>query len=157
MLGHPKVVRAIEQALLQTLADSLSAATKRQGAEPRSGCAAMIIKLEEVLDAHAPQLLRIPDLCRLLGVSDRSLRLCCDTFLGVTPLQYLQLRQLKRVRQVLRDADPSVDIVEVAAYHGTIGPRILPSSIGRPLASLPRQPCSARTPRGSATKRRWRQ
>ena len=117
MLEHPKVVRAIEQALLQTLADCLSAATIRQGAEPRSGCAAMIIKLEEVLDAHAPQLLRMPDLCRLIAASDRSLRLCCDTFLGVTPLRYLQLRQLKRVRQVLRDADPSVDIVEVAAYH----------------------------------------
>ena len=150
MLGHPKVVRAIEQALLQTLADSLSAATKRQDAEPRSGCAAMIIKLEEVLDAHAPQLLRMPDLCRLIGASDRSLRLCCDTFLGVTPLRYLQLRRLKRVRQVLRDADPSADIVEVAAYHGFNRPthfaKFYRATFGEPPSATLQRPLDPEAP-----------
>jgi AraC-like DNA-binding protein len=146
MLEHPEVARAIEQALLQTLTDCLSTASIRQEAEPRPGCPAMMIKLEEVLDEHALQLLRMADLRRLIGVSDRSLRLCCDIFLGVTPLQYLRLRLLKRVRQVLRDADPSAaDIGEVAAYHGFNQParfaNLYQATFGEPpSATLQRSP-----------------
>jgi transcriptional regulator GlxA family with amidase domain len=63
--------------------------------------------------------LRMPDLCELMVVSDRTVRSCCDEFLGMSPMQYVLLRRLKEVRRMLRDADPEVmQVSEVAHRFG---------------------------------------
>jgi AraC-like DNA-binding protein len=118
MLAHFEVARAIEQNVFPTLIDCLTTVRVRRDAIPRPRCPEIMIKLEEVLGQHLAQTLRMPDLCELVGVTDRTLRSCCDKFLGISPVRYLRLRQLTRARIALRKADPLADIAEIATAHG---------------------------------------
>src|SRR5262249_34884981 len=62
--------------------------------------------------------LNLPALCAEIGVAERTLRMCCAEFLGVSPMRYLLLRRLNKARSALRRADPSiVSVAEVARNH----------------------------------------
>jgi hypothetical protein len=74
----------------------------------------------------------MPELCALVAVSDRTLRLCCAEFLGMSPTQYLLLRRLKEVRRELRNADPNmVTVAEVARRFGFAEGGASPRHTGR--------------------------
>ena len=63
--------------------------------------------------------LQMRELCALVAVSDRILRLRCAEFLGMSPTQYVLLRQLKEACRALRNADLSmVTVAEVARRFG---------------------------------------
>jgi len=46
------------------------------------------------------------ELCERIAVTERTLRSCCDEFLGMSPIRYVLLRRLSRARVALRDAVP---------------------------------------------------
>jgi len=51
-------------------------------------------------------------------VPERTLRMCCAEFLGVSPTRYLLLRRLNKVRWALRCADPSrASVAEIARSY----------------------------------------
>jgi transcriptional regulator GlxA family with amidase domain len=78
-----------------------------------------MIRFEEVLAENLSSPLQIPELCKLVAVSDRTLRLCCSEFLGMSPAQYVLLRRLEAARRALRDADPDLaNVAEVARRFG---------------------------------------
>ena len=78
-----------------------------------------MVRLEEVLAEHLSRPLRMPELCALVAVSDRTLRSCCTEFLGMSPTQYVLLRRLKQVRRELRNANLNmVNVAEVARRFG---------------------------------------
>ena len=78
-----------------------------------------MVRFEEVLAEHLSRPLRIPELCALVAVSERTLRLCCTEFLGTSPTQYVLLRRLEAVRRALRDANPhTVSVAEIAPRFG---------------------------------------
>jgi transcriptional regulator GlxA family with amidase domain len=64
------------------------------------------------------QPLYIPELCQAIGVSDRTLRLCCQEQLGMSPKRYLMLRRMHLARRALRDGNPgTTTVTEVAAQY----------------------------------------
>ena len=64
---------------------------------------------------HIDQKLNMPALCAEIGVAERTLRMCCAEFLGVSPTRYLLLKRLNRARAALRRADPSTArVAEIA-------------------------------------------
>jgi transcriptional regulator GlxA family with amidase domain len=75
-------------------------------------------RFEEVLNEHFDRTLTMPKLCREVGVPERTLRMCCAEFLGVSPMRYMRLQRLNRARSALRRADPSTaSVAEVARNH----------------------------------------
>ena len=119
ILSHSELARAIELGLIQTLVTCLT--TARAGthgyAKPRH--AGIMVRLEEVLAEHLSRPLEMPELCALVAVSDRTLRLCCTQFLGMSPVQYVLLRRLKEVRRELRNANPhNANVAEIAHRFG---------------------------------------
>jgi AraC-like DNA-binding protein len=48
-----------------------------------------MLRFEEVLAEHLGHPPTIPELCELVGVSDRTLRSCCAEFLGMNPIRYI--------------------------------------------------------------------
>ena len=61
----------------------------------------------------------MPELCRLIGVGERTLRSCCAEFLGIGPGRYILLRRLREVRRSLREADPdTASVSELARRYG---------------------------------------
>jgi len=78
-----------------------------------------MVRFEEVLAEHLGRPPYIPDLRELIGVTARTLRLCCAEFLGITPARYVLLRRLKEVRRALRDADPDTgNVAQAAGRYG---------------------------------------
>jgi AraC-like DNA-binding protein len=118
-LSHSEVARAIEQALIQMLVTCLTTAGARTDGHAKRRHAEIMVRFEEVLAEHLSGPLQIPELCALVAVSELTLRLCCTEFLGTSPAEYVQLRRLKEVRRVLRDATSKTEnIAEVAHRFG---------------------------------------
>jgi transcriptional regulator GlxA family with amidase domain len=60
-------------------------------------------RFHRTLERHADQPLYVPELCREIGASERTLRTCCQEHLGMGPKHYLLLRRLHLVRRALRN------------------------------------------------------
>jgi AraC-like DNA-binding protein len=119
MLSHPEVARAIEQDLIHALVTCLTTAHHRTDGFAGLHRASIMLKFEETLAEYLSQPPNMPELCELVGVSDRTLRSCCAEFLGMSPIRYVLLRRLREVRKALRDADPdTVNVAEVAHRFG---------------------------------------
>ncbi len=76
----------------------------------------LIHKAEDFCGQHPNQPLRIAQLCREIGVSERTLR---DAFVKLTdtsPLAYLKTQRLNQVYRELRDSDPSEVLIKQIAY-----------------------------------------
>ena len=119
MLSHPEVARAIEQELIHALVTCLTTVGARPNGFAARHHASIMVRFEEILAEHLSQPPTIPELCELVGVSDRTLRSCCAEFLGMSPIRYVLLRRLREVRSALRDGDPdTVNVAEVAHRFG---------------------------------------
>ncbi len=118
VLAHPEVARAIEQGLIHALVTCLVAKARDDGAA-RDHRTRIMARFEEVLADHPNRPLHMPELCALIGVTDRTLRSCCAEFLGISPSRYMLLRRLQSVRVALRDADPATaSVAEIASGCG---------------------------------------
>jgi AraC-like DNA-binding protein len=118
ILAHPEVARAIEQGLIHALVSCLAAKTRDDGPARRRHTRIMV-QFEEILAEHPSRPLHMPELCALMGVTERTLRSCCTEFLGLSPGRYMLLRRLKTVRTALRDADPATaSVAEIANRCG---------------------------------------
>jgi AraC-like DNA-binding protein len=119
VLAHTEVARAIEQGLIQTLVACLTAAGIRVDGPTKRRHARIMIKFEEVLAEHLGEPLHMTKLCELIGVTERTLRSCCDEFLGMSPVRYVLLRRLSRARAALRDAAPDgANLLELVRGFG---------------------------------------
>lgn len=119
MLSHFEVSRAIEQDLIHALVTCLTAAGGRPDGFAARHHATIMVRFEEILAEHVRQPLAIPEICELIGVSDRTLRSCCAVVLGMSPTRYVLLRRLREVRSALREADPDTgNVAEIAQRFG---------------------------------------
>ena len=67
------------------------------GSEDRSALRhhAMIMRrFRRAVEENPDQALYIPELCKAIGVADRTLRVCCQEQLGMSPKRYLLLRRM---------------------------------------------------------------
>ena len=81
--------------------------------------AMIMARFEKVLDAQSDRQLSMAELCAGTGVPERTLRLCCHEFLGLSPTAYVRLRRLNLVRAALLRSDPAIATVSgVARQHG---------------------------------------
>jgi AraC-like DNA-binding protein len=119
LLSHTEVARAMEQGLIQALVTCLTTASVRTERYAERRHARIMVRFEEVLAEHLTRPLHMRELCDLIVVSGRTLRLCCAEFLGMRPMQYILLRRLKEVRRALRDAHPDrASVAEIAHHFG---------------------------------------
>src|SRR5260370_41111062 len=66
-----------------------------------------MVRFEDALAAHADPRLSLHALCSAIDVPERTLRVCCNEFLGMSPTRYHLLRRLNTVRSALQRADPA--------------------------------------------------
>ena len=70
-------------------------------------------------DAKLRRSIRIADVCRSAGVSERTLQYAFQAEFGLTPMQYLHARRLQRVRRELVRASTRRGIIDgIARAHG---------------------------------------
>ena len=118
LIGRPEVARALEQEMLYAIIHCLAADGTDDNSKTRHHHAAVMVRFEDTLGKRIDQKLNMGALCAEIGVPERTLRMCCAEFLGVSPTRYLLLRRLNKARAALRRADPSTtSVAEVARNH----------------------------------------
>jgi AraC-like DNA-binding protein len=74
-------------------------------------------RFRQVLEAFPDSVLYLPQLCATIGVSERTLRRCCQEQIGMGPIRFLLLRRLHLARRALREADPTATTVTAIAMQ----------------------------------------
>jgi len=111
-----EAAHGLEQQLLHALIECLSERGEGERATGRRH-RGILARFEDWLIAEP--FLSMPDLCAALGVSDRLLRECCKTHLGMGPRSYRHLRGMQQVHRALRNGNlDGASVSEVARRHG---------------------------------------
>jgi AraC-like DNA-binding protein len=119
LLRHPEVVHAMEQELEDVLMACLTNSEVRRESDASRRANEIMVRFEEVLAVHPYRKLRLGEVSRGFGVSDRIIYSFCATFLGVSPQRYMRLRRLHLVRAAILRADgPPVHIAALARNAG---------------------------------------
>jgi AraC family transcriptional regulator, ethanolamine operon transcriptional activator len=109
---------AAEAELLETLLAALSAADDLEparGDRTRQAYSRIVKIVEDHTLAHAGDPLDVTELCRIAGVSERTLQNAFKEVMGLTPLAYLIRLRLNRVRQALTAGTPESTTVSAEA------------------------------------------
>lgn len=118
LIKHGEIARALEQEILHAIVHCLTADHAEERSKTRRHHAAVVTRFEEVLSKRLDQKLTMSELCAEVGVPERTLRMCCTEFIGVSPMRYILLHRLNKARSALRRADPSrSSVAEVARNH----------------------------------------
>jgi AraC-like DNA-binding protein len=123
LVANLEVARALEQELLHALVNCLMADDVNGNRKTRRHHADIMVRFEHALTTHSGPHLNMSALCSAVGVSERTLRTCCNEFLGMSPIRYLLLRRLNMARSALRRADPATaSVAEIARTHQFLQP-----------------------------------
>jgi AraC family transcriptional regulator, ethanolamine operon transcriptional activator len=78
----------------------------------------VVDRVKRYVDEHLDGPVTMEELCQLTHVSRRTLQYSFTAILGISPLQFLRLTRLNRVRRALRTASPEQSVTEIATYWG---------------------------------------
>ena len=113
-----EVARSLEQDLLHAIVNCLASENAEVISRRRRRQAEIMIRFEDALTARTEPHLNLSEICTAIGAPERTLRLCCAEFLGVSPIRYYLLRRLNMARWALRCADPeTTSVAEIARDH----------------------------------------
>jgi AraC-like DNA-binding protein len=116
---QPEVARALDQDLIHALVTCLARGDLVAEAPAQRRHARIMTRFAELLASSPAALMPMPELCGALGVPERSFRICCAEFLGMSPNRYLRLRRLHAARAELHHGGPeTLNVAEVARRHG---------------------------------------
>jgi len=111
--------RWLEQALMTAMAEIVGAADVPSDTMARQHHQMIIRRFLEILEAHPVEPFPMQTISDAIGVSSRTLRMACQTQLGVSPTQFLLLRRMRQARRALQQADPDVTrVTDVATELG---------------------------------------
>lgn len=78
-----------------------------------------VARAVEVLEAHDDEPIYLAGLCKVAGVSERTLRSAFQRIYGVSPIRFLHLHRMSQVRRAILRADPATDRVrDIATRFG---------------------------------------
>ena len=116
---NAEAARGLEAALISALADCLSDGGVYEDRASLRRHAAIMRRFRQIVEEHLDEPLYVPELCKAIGASERTLRACCEETLGMGPKRYLLLRRMHMVRRALREAPPgTATVTEIATRYG---------------------------------------
>jgi AraC-like DNA-binding protein len=115
----PELARGLEQALVYAMIKCLTGGTSVEMGRSIQHHSRVIARFEAVLAANRGQPLYLAEICAATGVSERTLRVCCNDYLGMGPIQYLHLRRMHLAHRAFMLADArSTTVTEIATSFG---------------------------------------
>jgi AraC-like DNA-binding protein len=119
VIADPAAARALEQALIGALIDCLGVGKVNEDRSAVRQHAKIMRRFNRAIADHLDQPLYVPELCRAIGVSERTLRVCCREHLGMSPKRYLLVRRMNLVRRSLCESAPrATTVTEIATRYG---------------------------------------
>jgi AraC family ethanolamine operon transcriptional activator len=120
MLQYAAMQKGLEHALLSSVVKAVGRAddAARSTASPTARHA-IVSRAQDYMREHVEEPLTVEDLCRVLGVSRRTLQYSFQEVLQLNPVSYLRAMRLNGVRRMLKSADPERQSVQdIAARWG---------------------------------------
>jgi len=119
VIADPDAARGLEQALIEAMVACLGKGQIGEDTVAKRRHELIIRRFRRVLEENPGQVLYLPEICAAVGVSDRTLRRCCQEHLGMGPKRYLLLRRLQLARRALREVGSSMaTVTEIATRYG---------------------------------------
>lgn len=119
LLEKPQVAYAFEAQLTELMVRSIGEGERRRVMTATRRQRAIISRFEEFLEMRRERPVYLVDICRAVGVSERTLRAACQDQLGMSPTRYLWLRRMYLARRRLAEAAGStVSVTEIAMANG---------------------------------------
>jgi transcriptional regulator GlxA family with amidase domain len=116
-LSHPQIARALEHELVHAMVMCLIEDGSVETGVGAHRHRAMIARLDEFLAANEDQPIYLAEICAATGASERTLRACCQEYLGMSVIRYLWLRRMYMAHRRLLQAT-STTVTEIAAECG---------------------------------------
>lgn len=115
----PLAADAVEQALLRPMIMCLMDGDVSAETIPRRRRAEIARRFQATAEAEFDAPLLMSDVCRILGVPDRTLRSVCEEQLALSPQRFLALRRLHMTREALLRSDHRcTTVTRIATSHG---------------------------------------
>jgi AraC-like DNA-binding protein len=119
VLAHPDAARGLEQALIEAMVQCLGHGAVHEERAAQRQHSAIMRRFHRVIEKHRDEPLYLPELCREVGASARTLLACCHEHLGMGPRRYLLLRRMHLVRRALRESTRAeTTVTDVAIRYG---------------------------------------
>jgi AraC-like DNA-binding protein len=119
IIAHPEAARGLEQALVEALVECLSMGQPGEDRTTQRRHSLIMRRFREAVEENAEEPVYMPELCAAIGVPERTLRVCCQEQLGMTPKHYLILRRMHLARRALRNGiSATTSVTEVATRYG---------------------------------------
>ena len=119
IIANPDAARGMEQQLIEAMLACLGATEVREDTSALRRHAAIVEQFRAVARARTHRAVYLTEVCAEIGVNVRTLLLCCQEQLGMSPKQYLLLRRLHMAQRALRAANPYQGCVtEIATRYG---------------------------------------
>jgi AraC-like DNA-binding protein len=119
IIANPDAARGLEQALIEAMVGCLIYREGRENSLALGQHAIVMRRFRGVVEESPEEPLYVPEICKAIRVSDRTLRLCCQEHLGMGPKRYLLLRRMHLARQALRQAaTDETSVTDIATRYG---------------------------------------
>ena len=119
IIANPASARGLEQALIEAAVAALRQGDPRENSFAQRQHSLIMRRFRKLLEENPTEPFYIPEICKEIGVSDRTLRVCCHEQFGIGPKRYLLLRRLHLARRALREAHPhTTTVTDIATRFG---------------------------------------
>jgi AraC-like DNA-binding protein len=119
IIANPDAARGLEQALIEAVVGCLEDRDDREPRLAQGQHAIVMRRFHRVVEENTGDPLYIPEICKAIGVSESTLRMCCQEHLGISPKRYLLLRRMALTRRALRQAEPdATSVTAIATRYG---------------------------------------
>jgi AraC-like DNA-binding protein len=114
-----EAAHGLEQQLIAALVESLSKGSPIEVMAAARQHQDLAVRFEALLETQPERYFGSAEICTLLGVSARGLRICCEEQLGMGPTEYLRRRRMQLVHRMLRTGgSDAASISAVARRYG---------------------------------------
>jgi len=119
VLSGPEVARNLEQSLIDAIVGCFAQSDAPHADVVHQNHDTVMRRFYNLLEDSPERPFYIPEICAAIRVPERTLRICCQEHIGMSPKQYLLLRRMHLARGALRQAIVSeTTVTDVATRFG---------------------------------------
>ena len=119
VIQHPEAARSLEQALIEAMLDCLGGGKSEEDSAAKRQHAVIMRRFDRAIEEHLDEPLYVPELCKAVGASARTLLACCQEHLGMGPKHFLLMRRMNLFRRALRESAPAeTTVTKIATQYG---------------------------------------
>jgi AraC-like DNA-binding protein len=118
IIARPEAARGLEEALIEAMIDCIVAPDRHEDTAARHRHTVIMQRFRAAIEVSNDKAVYLPELCNRIGVSGRTLRLCCQEHLGMGPKRFLLLRRMHLARRALRQATADATVTDIATELG---------------------------------------